>query len=1117
MESREKLREEHRNYRWLARTVLFALVTFLFGSFTARAQSFPSGFSRVTVATVYYPTAMTVAPDGRIFVCEKSGRVRIIQNGVIQSTGSPFLQVNVAQENERGLDGIVLDPNFSTNGYVYIYYTTATSPVHNRLSRFTASGNTAVGGETVLMDFEPVVNSIHNGGGMVFGNDGKLYLAMGDDHISSNAQDLTTHKGKILRLNKDGTTPGDNPYAGSSNPVTRRIWSYGLRNPYTLSVQPGTGRIFVGDVGEASWEEINDATQPGRNFGWPNAEGNSSNSAYTNPVFTYPHSGTGINGGCAVSGGTFFNPSATNYPAQYMGKYFFLDYCNNWINYLNLGTTPATKSGFGTNVGASNVVMAVGKDGNLYYFNISGSSIYKIVYSGSSAPVITQQPASQTVPQGQPVTFTVAASGTQPMSFQWQKNNVNITGATSASYSISSVQSSNAGQYRCVVSNSAGSATSNNATLTVGAFNAAPTATISAPVNNSLYTAGNVINFAGDATDPETGTLPASAFTWYVEFHHATHLHPGPDIPDGVKSGSFTIPTTGEVASNVWYRVVLVVTDPSGLKDTTYSDVYPRTSTLTLATQPAGLQLTYDGQPHPTPYSTTAVEGMQIPIGVVSPQTVNGVTYVFNHWVHGGAASQTITVPVDNTTYTAVFTQSTTTVPTSLIALGSSWRYLDNGSNQGTAWRGTSFSDTGWKTGNAELGYGDGGEATVVSYGSNSSQKYITTYFRKVFSVADKNAYSGLKLELLRDDGAVVYINGQEVYRTNMPGGTIAYTTRASTAISGTGETTFQVVNLGTAALVNGTNVIAVEIHQSDPTSSDISFNLKLTGIPASSSGNATFIAKHSSWKYLDNGSNQGIGWTSPSYSETGWKTGNAQLGYGDGDEATVVSYGTNSSQKYVTTYFRKTFSVTNASAYNALALQLLKDDGAVIYLNGHEIYRINMPGGSIAYNTYASAYVDGAAESAYNAATLSSQYLVSGTNVLAVEIHQSSGSSSDISFDMELTGTSSARLSAPEETDGIEGTEPGGDDEVFVNVFPNPSNGEFNISYTLGHEATTLLEVYDALGKRIFTLDNAARHSADTYRFSFSPAQLGLNSEVYFIKLTVDNKTYMTKLLYMK
>ena len=171
---------------------------------------------------------------------------------------------------------------------------------------------------------------------------------------------------------------------------------------------------------------------------------------------------------------------------------------------------------------------------------------------------------------------------------------------------------------------------------------------------------------------------------------------------------------------------------------------------------------------------------------------------------------------------------------TPLVPAGSVWKYLDNGSNQGTAWRASAFNDSAWASGAAELGYGDGDETTVISYGPNANSKYITSYFRKSFNVASLSALTALNLRVKRDDGIVVYLNGTEVYRDNMPSGTIGYTTLASTAASDDGAT-WQTATISTAGLVQGTNVLAAEVHQSSATSSDVSFNLELTGSTGSS------------------------------------------------------------------------------------------------------------------------------------------------------------------------------------------------------------------------------------------------------------------------------------------
>lgn len=157
---------------------------------------------------------------------------------------------------------------------------------------------------------------------------------------------------------------------------------------------------------------------------------------------------------------------------------------------------------------------------------------------------------------------------------------------------------------------------------------------------------------------------------------------------------------------------------------------------------------------------------------------------------------------------------------TTLVSRGSGWKYLDNGSNQGTA----------WAAGNAQLG--DGDEITTVSYGADINNKYITTYFRKSFNVANPADFNSLTLDILRDDGVVVYLNGTEIYRNNMPGGAVGYQTLASVAISGAEETTvfLQANGISPSLLVAENNVLAVEIHQANVTSTDISFDFDLIG-----------------------------------------------------------------------------------------------------------------------------------------------------------------------------------------------------------------------------------------------------------------------------------------------
>jgi glucose/arabinose dehydrogenase len=623
------------------------------------AQSFPAGFTNVLVASgISNPTAMDFAPDGRIFVAQQDGILRVIKNGKLLPT--PFVHLAVHSKGERGLVGIVVDPDFTTNQYIYLYYTLPDGS-RNRISRFTATGDVAVAGsEAVVLNLSRITGAtIHNGGAMHF-KDGKLFVAVGENGYSNNAQDLDNYHGKLLRINPDGSVPEGNPFTSGSE-ARKRIWAYGFRNPFTFSIQPGTGRIYVNDVGQKTWEEINDATQSGKNFGWPMAEGVDSANRFANPVYTYMHGG--FDGkGCAITGGVFFNPKTTNYPVTYSGRYFFQDYCNRWINTLTISGTTVTRQPFAKGLGGYALAINVGPDGNLYYLERSTGSLYKIVYSPSAAATIVQHPASVTVSAGQRATFSVSVTGTVPITYQWQKNGISISGATASSYTIDSTRRNDSGYYRVIVSNASGKDTSNRAKLTVSSFNAAPVAAITTPAAGTRYRGGSTITFSGTGTDAEDGTLPASAFTWLVYFHHGTHRHDGPPIATGVKSGSFTLPTTGEVAANVWYRLYLIIRDSKGRTDTVYRDIYPYKSTIRLASQPAGLRLLLDGQPVTTPFSVVGVQGIERTIGVIATQMYGGKNYEFVKWLHGGTASQTFSTPTNDTIFTAVFQEKTSSL-----------------------------------------------------------------------------------------------------------------------------------------------------------------------------------------------------------------------------------------------------------------------------------------------------------------------------------------------------------------------------------------------------------------------------------------------------------------------
>ena len=619
----------------------------------------PAGFTETLVAQgLTSLTAMAFAPDGRLFVTQQTGEIRVIKNGALLPNN--FAIVPEDSFFERGLLGVAVDPTFGQPGgdnYVYVYYTAAAPTAHMRLSRFLVAGDVAGGAEQVLVDLPNLgATNAHLGGAINFGADGKLYICVGDFLTPANAQSLNTLAGKVLRFNRDGSIPTDNPFFSQTSGPFQSIWARGLRNPFTSNWHIPSGRFFINDVGEHTWEEI-DVGSAGANYGWPTTEGTfdpAQHPNFTNPLLAYNHT----EGVCVIGGG-IYDPLVPTFPAQYHGKYFFGDYVNGWIRYLDTDTNVV--GGFATGTLWMSG-MAFAPDGGLWYISRGtdkgepgAGKVYRIQLTTAQAPTIAIQPQDQTVTPGDPVSFNVSAFGSSPMSFQWQRDNVNIAGATSDTYTINSVvEADNGAAFRCIVTNAFGNATSNAATLTV-AQNTRPTPVITAPVVGTNYRGGQQIFYAGSATDLEDPKIPASAFSWRVDLHHDIHSHPFIAPTSGATSGSFTIPTVGETSPNVFYRITLTVTDSSGLTNSISRDIQPRKANITLKTNLPGVPIVLDGQPRSTPVTIEGVEGLTRALEALPTQTVNGKTYHFVGWSDGGAPQHTISFPSADATYTAFF------------------------------------------------------------------------------------------------------------------------------------------------------------------------------------------------------------------------------------------------------------------------------------------------------------------------------------------------------------------------------------------------------------------------------------------------------------------------------
>lgn len=363
--------------RYCSTLVLFAFMSVVFIAPTPvrAATSLPAGFVETNLLDdLDRATAMVFAPDGRILISQQEGDLLVYKEGALLP--DPAISLDVNSISERGLLGVAFDPDFGANGYVYIYYTVDGSgnSLRNRVSRFVMTGDTIdPGSEVKLIDTKPLVAGNHNGGALHFGKDGKLYISIGDNAVGSNSQTLDNLLGKVLRINTDGTIPQNNPFYNKAEGKKRSIWALGLRNPFTFGVQPVSGRIFINDVGQSSFEEIN-LGRRGANYGWPATEGYTDNPKYDSPLYVYDQS----TGACSIVGAAFYNPKELQFPVNYVGDYFFADYCGQWIRVMDVKSGNVTE--FATDTPDRPTDVRLGPDGALYYLTLNG--LNRIDYVG---------------------------------------------------------------------------------------------------------------------------------------------------------------------------------------------------------------------------------------------------------------------------------------------------------------------------------------------------------------------------------------------------------------------------------------------------------------------------------------------------------------------------------------------------------------------------------------------------------------------------------------------------------------------------------------------------------------------------------------------------------------
>ncbi|HJQ08665.1 MAG TPA: LamG-like jellyroll fold domain-containing protein [Candidatus Saccharimonadales bacterium] len=599
----------------------------------------PQGFSLSSVAEgLELPTAAQFAPDGRIFVIQKGGEVRIVKNG--QLLAEPFYTVpNLNQYVDRGLLGLALDPNFATNKYVYLLYTyenNAAAPdaaKTGRLIRVTANGDKALAGsEQIILgnvvgspaqpscdnfpvntDCIPADGYSHAPASLVFGPDGKLYASLGDaaryddvDTKAFRAQNIDSLAGKILRINTDGTGLADNPYYnGNPNDIRSKVYAYGMRNPFRMNVRASDGLVMVGDVGWNDWEEVNTVPR-GANLGWPCYEGNAQQTGtgtgsykdfafcqqmYQNPpanlkfpAHVYPHPPSS-----AAVGGLFY--TGDNYPVTYKDRYFYGDFAKNQMYTLSLDTAnqmvPGSNQLFASNV-AGPVSFFTGPGGDIYFVGIMTGSIYHMTYSTANQGPTAFIAADKTFgPSPLTVNFTSSGS-TDPegddLAFLWDFGDGGPTSAEPNPTRTFTVD----GTYTVTLTVSDEFNNRSVKTLAIHAGQTAPTVVISSPANMSSAVPGQVINFAGSANDVQDGTMPPEKLNWQVIIQHcpldSCHVHTVMTTTGA--GGSFNFPAHD---GPFYIQIMLSVTNSAGLTSTKSVSVYPQGQKITHALQLDGI------------------------------------------------------------------------------------------------------------------------------------------------------------------------------------------------------------------------------------------------------------------------------------------------------------------------------------------------------------------------------------------------------------------------------------------------------------------------------------------------------------------------------------------------
>ncbi|EDQ86894.1 uncharacterized protein MONBRDRAFT_10647 [Monosiga brevicollis MX1] len=625
------------------------------------------------------PVKLRFLPDGRLLVLERLGRLTLLNTSSLEAaTYAQFDTSRLMQGVEYGLFDFALSPEFETDQQIFLYWSPR-QPEQLRISVFTHEEND--GGLSSRLDLaseitiwtEPETGynnaCCHFGAGLDFGPDGKLYVAVGDMFQGNVAQNPTSARGKLLRLNADGSIPSDNWGAQMGGTFYAGIQAMGLRNPFSGRWDPVSGLYVMAEVGgndqAISTEDVHvyDPTKmAGANYGWPMCEGMCNDTRFPtcdcllheSALYAVPHDGYGM----AIVGGLVYRGSM--FPSHYDGAIIIGDYVSGWIKVLETTWSPeptvvesTTMAQFQGNL----LSLAEGPDGAIYATDMAGHVFRYMYYDGNRPPVLHNVQYQAFWPEA-PVTITLTANASDPeespLSYNWYMEGQVIPWAVGQSATLSLTQ---AGRYAVAVVISDGHMTtrSHSLPLTVGA---PPALELASPLNNSVFSAGNRLDLIA------TSATPNATLAWSVRFRHDQHFHPTMAWTEGAQL-EFNAPVRGHsFGGQTGYLIEARATDAHGLMTLQHVNIWPRKAAIVFASNPSGAMLLVDGIPHALPYTLDTLVGFQHELRLEPAYCRAGVRYVLSEWNVSLTAlsalpnAGTLVVAPDAATYMAVFQPS---------------------------------------------------------------------------------------------------------------------------------------------------------------------------------------------------------------------------------------------------------------------------------------------------------------------------------------------------------------------------------------------------------------------------------------------------------------------------